>query len=316
MVAVCHSRETGHRLTLRTCGGDDDPVRRRTADLVFADDLPRGVGEVAQVRGDSDVLLHRTADDRHTPVEISGRVDDLLDARDVAGERSDDHAALEAFHDLAERLAHGSLRERVAGILRARGVGQKAYDAVLSEFGQHGEIRAAAVDRRMVELEVAGSHDSAHRCVERHAHRVRDRMADAERLDPEGPDLELVAGIEGQERVVVELVLLDLDAQQAACQRGCVHRHAREVRQDIWQPAHVILVGVCDQERLDLVAVFAQVGDIGDDQVDPEHLLVREHEPAVDHDDVLAVLEHVHVLADFPHSAQGDDAEWSAGVCH
>ena len=130
------------------------------------------------------------------------------------------------------------------------------------------------------------------------------------------PISRLSPGIERQERVVVELVLLDLDPQKAACQRGRVDGHAREVRQHVRQPADVILVGVRDEERPDLLAVLAQVGDVGDDQVDPEHLLVGEHEPAVDHDDVVAVLEHVHVLADFPHSTEGDDPEWSAVICH
>ncbi len=44
-------------------------------------------------------------------------------------------------------------------------------------------------------------------------------------------------------------------------------------------------------------------------EVDAVHLLVGEHEPAVDDDDVVAVFEDVHVLADLPHPAERDDAE-------
>ncbi len=107
----------------------------------------------------------------------------------------------------------------------------------------------------------------------------------------------------------MELVLLDLDAQQASRQGGRVHRHAREIWQHIRQPADVVFVGVSDQEGPDLFAVLAQVRDVGNDEVDPEHFLVGEHEPAVDDDDIVAVLEDVHVLADLPHAAEGDDAE-------
>jgi hypothetical protein len=71
-----------------------------------------------------------------------------------------------------------------------------------------------------------------------------------------------------------------------------------------------------DQERPDPGAVLAQVGDVGNDQVDPEHLFVREHQAAVDHDDVVAVLEDVHVLPDFPHAPQGDDPERNLRVSH
>ena len=124
-----------------------------------------------------------------------------------------------------------------------------------------------------------------------------------------GPICELVAGIERQERVRGELVLLDLDPEEAAGERRGVDRHAREVRQDVRQAADVVLVGVGDQERLDVGLALAQVGDVGDDEVDAEHLLVGEHQPAVDDDDVVAVLDDVHVLADLPHPAERDDPE-------
>ena len=68
-----------------------------------------------------------------------------------------------------------------------------------------------------------------------------------------GPIVELVARLERQERVVVELVLLDLVAEQAARQRRGVDGHARELGQDVRQAADVVLVGVGDEERLDLV---------------------------------------------------------------
>ncbi len=71
----------------------------------------------------------------------------------------------------------------------------------------------------------------------------------------------------------------------------------------------MILVGVSDQEGADLLSVLAQVGDVGDHQIDPEHLLIGEHESTVDDDDVVAILEDVHVLADLPHASEGDDSK-------
>ena len=75
----------------------------------------------------------------------------------------------------------------------------------------------------------------------------------------------------------------------------------------------MVLVGVRDQERLDVLAAFLEVGDVGHDEVDAEHLLVGEHQAAVDHDDVVAVLEHVHVLADLADAAERNDAKRLAG---
>ena len=125
----------------------------------------------------------------------------------------------------------------------------------------------------------------------------------------ERPDVDLVARFEADQRVVVELVLLDLVAEQPAGQGRGIDRDAGELRQHVRQGADVVLVGMGDQERLDVGAPFLQVGDVGDDQVDPEHLLVGEHQAAVDHDDLVAVLEDVHVLADLAHPAERDDAE-------
>ena len=282
-------------------------------DLVLRDDGRGVVGQVAEVGRDPEVLLHRAPDDRHAAVHVRGRVEDLLDAGDVAREGGHDDAALERLHDLAERLADRALRGRVARVLGTGRVRQEAQDALLAEAGEDREVRQLAVDRGVVELEVAGVDDRPDRRAQGDAHRVRDRVADPERHDVERPDVDLVAGFERDERVVVELVLLDLVAEQAAGQGRGVDRHARELRQDVRQRADVVLVGMGDEERLDVGAALLEIGDVGDDEVDAEHLLVREHQAAVDDDDLVAVFEDVHVLADLAHPAERDDSERLVG---
>ena len=167
--------------------------------------------------------------------------------------------AVERLHDLAEGLADGPLGRRVAGVLGARRVGQEADDALRAELGEDREVGQLAVDRGVVELEVAGVDDRSDRRAQGDAHRVGDRVADPERDDVERPDVDLVAGLEGEERVVVELVLLDLVAEEAAGQGAGVDRHARELGQHVRQRADVVLVGVGDQERPDLGAVLLEV---------------------------------------------------------
>src|ERR1035437_9448825 len=275
MVAVGHAGQSGHRLTLGAGRGDDDLLQR--PDLILGYDLTGSEGEVAEVGGDPEVLLHRAAYDGDFSIEFGRGVDDLLDAVDVAGEGGDDDPAFERLHDLAEGFPHGPFGERVAGVLGSGRVGQQADHAVLTQSGQDREIGAAAVDRSVVELEVARGDDSSDRRVERHAHRVGDRVADPEGLDTERPNLERIARIERQKRIGVELVLPDLDPQQAASQRRGIYRDVGEVRQDVRQAADMVLVGVRYEKRPDLLAVLPQVRDVGDHQVDPEHLLVREH---------------------------------------
>ncbi len=120
-------------------------------------------------------------------------------------------------------------------------------------------------------------------------------------------------GSNGKHRVVAELVLLDLGAQEAAGQGRRVHGHPREGRQHVRQAADVVLVGMGDEERLDLVPAFLEVRDVRDDEVDAEHLLVGEGEPAVDDDDRVAVLDDGQVLADLANATQRDDAQRLGG---
>ncbi len=60
-------------------------------------------------------------------------------------------------------------------------------------------------------------------------------------------------------------------------------------------------------------ALSLQVAEVGDDQVDAPHIVLGDHHPDIDDQDVAAVLVQRHVLADFPQAAQGDDAKF---LCH
>ena len=70
----------------------------------------------------------------------------------------------------------------------------------------------------------------------------------------------------------------------------------------------MIFVAVRDEQRAQLVAPVAQVAEIVDDDVDAVHLFVREHQPAIDGDDVVLRFEERHVAADFAASAERNDA--------
>ena len=58
-----------------------------------------------------------------------------------------------------------------------------------------------------------------------------------------------------------------------------------------------------------LVLVGLDIGHIGDDQIDPEHVVLREGQPAVDDDHVRPVLEHRDVLSDAVDAAERDHAQ-------
>ena len=83
---------------------------------------------------------------------------------------------------------------------------------------------------------------------------------------------------------------------------------APEVAAEVGEGAHVVLVAVREEHGAQLFGVGVEVGVVGNDEVDAEHLLVGEHEPDVDDDDVVAVLEQHHVAPDLTEAAERDDA--------
>ena len=91
-------------------------------------------------------------------------------------------------------------------------------------------------------------------------------------------------------------------------QRRPVDRY-RHVAQEERDPAGVVLVRVGEQDRLDPVGVVAQVGEVGQDQVDAGHVGVGEHDPAVDEQDPAVDLEATAVAADLTQPAEEDDAD-------
>ena len=71
-----------------------------------------------------------------------------------------------------------------------------------------------------------------------------------------------------------------------------------EVLEEIRKGARVVLVAMRDDDAAQLVLVLKDVGVVREDEVDAWLLVIGEHEAGVNHDHVVSVLEHGHVLAD------------------
>ena len=74
--------------------------------------------------------------------------------------------------------------------------------------------------------------------------------------------------------------------------------------QDVRQRSDVVFVSVSEDNRLQALFIFDDVGNIGYNQVDAEHIVFGEHKPRVNHNHFVAVADNGHVLADFTEPAQ------------
>ena len=77
----------------------------------------------------------------------------------------------------------------------------------------------------------------------------------------------------------------------------------------------MVLVPVRQQDAADLLFIFFEVGDVRDNEINAEHILIGECDAAVHHDDVVAVLDHGHVLADLMQTAERGDADLAGRLC-
>ena len=86
---------------------------------------------------------------------------DLLQAVHVRGEGGEEDAPAARLEDAVQTAAHAALRAGRAGVLDVGRVGEQQQHAARAVLGEGLDVGPAAVDRRVVDLEVAGVDDDA-----------------------------------------------------------------------------------------------------------------------------------------------------------
>ncbi len=108
---------------------------------------------------------------------------------------------------------------------------------------------------------------------------------------------------------VHHIVLGQLALNEAHGKPRRVNRHV-DLLQYIRDRADVVLVSVGDDESLHLLQVFFQECRVRQHQVDAKHVVLRERQTAVDHDDRITVLECGHIHTDLLKPPKRYDAHW------
>ena len=109
------------------------------------------------------------------------------------------------------------------------------------------------------------------------------------------------------------LVLFELAVDDAAC-KGCAVDWHVEVAQHVRNTTDMVFVTVSDYDALYLIDILLEVSDIRDNEVDTEHITIRECHTAVDNDDVVVIFEYGHVFADFLKAAKWNNLQLLAVI--
>ena len=233
-----------------------------------------------------------------------GQRDHLLDAVDVGGEGADHDAARCVPKDLLEDRHQVALLAADARPLRVRRIAEQKQHALVAELAEAFEIGWRAIQRIGIQLEVAGVDDPADGRLDGQGHPVGNAVADGHGLDPERPQLHPVAGAHlTQVRFAQDPVLLEPVARQSQRHPGAVDGHVETLEHE-GQRADVVLVAVGEEDAEHPPALLEQPGHVGDHEVDSQHLLGREHEPGVHHQDLALPLQGPHVQADLAQPAK------------
>ena len=132
-------------------------------------------------------------------------------------------------------------------------------------------------------------------------------------FDLEKAHLEYISGGLGEYFYLVrKSVFLQLEANEPGCQSGRVHR-AVEFPHHIGHGADVVLVSVGEDNAAHAVFVFDQITDVGDDDIDPVHILIRKSHAAVNDEYILSIFIEIHILADLIETAKRHDFQF---LCH
>src|SRR5690606_12898456 len=203
-------------------------------------------------------------------------------ARDIGCEGRHGDTLRRLADDLDQRL--GDIRLAGADAI-PEDVGRIADErehTLVADLGEALLVRRPADAGGRVELPVARVDDRAERRADGERIRFRDRMADGDEFDVEGPEGDTTALLHHGERDLGRAGLPETADLQKPCREGRAHHRRAEARPQLDEAADMVLVRVGDDDADEVLPLLLEEADVGEDEIDTRHILAREGDAAVD----------------------------------
>ncbi|MNV31098.1 hypothetical protein D3C71_1223900 [compost metagenome] len=267
--------------------------------------------QITELGSDGHDVDHAAADNGNFASCLLRSIDDLLNAVNVGGEGRHDYTLLGFAENILQHDANILLRRREARLLRIRTVGHQGQNAALSDFSHAVQVRKLTIDWGMVEFEVTRMDNVAFRSLDAYADGIRNTVIRAEeRYDERASELDF--------RIFVNQNALGLTKQIGFFQL-ILYKSKRELRtvyrnvqmlEHIRQASDMVFVTMRQHNASYLVAVLRQIGNIRNNDINAEHILFWELQSRIHDDNVVTVLDYVHVFSDLTDSAQCEDHQF------
>ena len=308
MGSIRHAEQAAHGFSLAAGRDDANLFVIDLAQLFHFDDLLHGDIQVTELACHLRDVYHAAALEADHPPVRDRHIRDLLDAINVGSKRRYDDAALCNLEIMLEGLPDLPLGLRVPEKLRVRGVAHQRKDALRAVMGKAGNIDGFTVKRRIIHFEIACMDQRADRRNDRKRDRPRNGVAGLDEFHSKAAKLHFVPGCNATQIRVFDLCLIQLMLDERHRKPRAEHRRLKFLER-IRNGADVVLMAMGDEDAADLLRVFFQIRHVRDHKVDAGHVVIRENQPAVHHDNILAVFDHGHIFADFTHAAKRDDLQ-------
>ena len=183
-------------------------------------------------------------------------------------------------------------------------VGKQQPDAVNArETPQGGQIRADAVRRKFIDLEVARMHDFSHWRIHRKGVSLRDGMAHRNEMETQAAERQLVFGGHGNEfGPVEEAAFTELVLHERQRHGGAVDFQALDKRNQPRNCSDVVFVPVRKHHAEQPPALSQDGLQRRNDHIHAKLLVIRKHDPAVDKNTPFGRVPHLAVHAYFTQS--------------
>ena len=304
--------ERRHGLALGAADQHADLFGRKILHLAGMDQQALGNLDVTEVLGDLRGVVHRAPGERHLASVLPRHLHRQLDAMDGGRKTGDEQPPLGVREHFVKFAAHGALTRRVALALHVGRVLEQRQHACLAVLGEGVQIEQPVVGRRGIDLEIAGMDDHAQRSVDGQRHAIHQAMRDLDGVDGEGPDLETLARTDlAQVGVVEQAVFFEFVFHVGQGELRAPDRHI-QLAENPGQRADVVFVAVGENDAFHPLAVFGQIGDVRDNNIDAQQFGFRKHQAAVDDDDVVTPANGHAVHPELAQAPEGYDVQFSS----
>ena len=305
---VRHAAEGRHRLSLAAGRDDNGLLSRIVFELIDVDQgIFRDIEHVEFGSGLNDID-HAAAFDDNLPAVFVGMVDDLLNAVHVGGEgRDNDTSILVVAENLVDIPADCFLGRCMSGALRIGGVAHEGQHTFISQFGEALQIDGVAVNRRIIHLEIACVYDRARGGLDGQGSGIHNTVIGLDEFDIKFSQFHNVAEGDNVKFCHLEqVVLAELVFDDAHRQTRPVHGDI-DLFQNIGKGADMIFMAMGDDKCLHLIYFLFQIRGVRNDQIDPEHVVLRECKAAVHDHNAVPVLKRSDVHADLLQTPERND---------